>query len=87
MFTNYKETYLTFENRTNLHAMEKVLIAHSIDFKIKPAPRSLCKSCVAAILIDFDILNEVEEILYAYPNINVKEFISVEKKRFKLFKD
>lgn len=85
MFVNYIETYIIFENRTNLFAMEKVLLAHELDFEIKPAPRALCKTCVAAILIDNSILEEIDEILYAYPSINIKETINVEKKKFKLF--
>lgn len=85
MFVKYIETYIIFENRTNLFALEKVLIAHNIEFEIKSAPRALCKTCVAAILIDNNLLEEIEELLYAYPNITIKETISVEKKKFKPF--
>lgn len=85
MFIKYTETYLIFENRNNLFALEKVLVAHNFDFEIKPAPRSLCNTCVGSILIDNAILEEIEEILYAYPNIIIKETISVEKKKLKVF--
>ncbi|MGB3368829.1 MAG: putative Se/S carrier-like protein [Acidaminobacteraceae bacterium] len=83
MFINYTQTYIIFENRTNLFAMEKVLLAHELNFEIKPAPRALCKTCVAAILIDNNILEKIEDILYAYPSITIKETINVEKKKLK----
>lgn len=85
MFVNYIETYIIFENRTNLFAMEKVLLAHNLEFEIKPAPRALCKTCVAAILINNKLFDEIEELLYAYPSITIKETINVEKKKLKLF--
>ena len=61
--------YITFATKNQLLIFEKILIAHNIDYRIIPTPRSISKSCTNTIVLNKTYLSEIEDITYAYPDI------------------
>lgn len=70
-----QKVYLIFENETNLFKMENILIENNIFYKIKSTPRRIYNTCIKSIIIYFEDLEKIEEILCAYSEKIIKKII------------